>query len=74
MGRHLHFDCFNGVSGDMTLGALVDLGVDAGELAKRLAGLPIGHFKLRPEKIKRAGIMGTRMHVEVHEDHDHHHH
>ncbi len=74
MVKHLHFDCFNGISGDMTLGALVDLGVEVGDLEERLSGLPIGQFHLRAEKIKRAGIMGTLVHVEVQEDpHKHSH-
>lgn len=72
--RHLHFDCFNGISGDMTLGALVDLGVPPEKIEQGLAALPIGPFKLRAEKIKRAGIVGTLVHVEVEEDpHPHAH-
>lgn len=74
MSTHLHFDCFNGVSGDMTLGALVDLGVDPDDLQRRLSGLPIGEFSLKAEKVKRAGIVGTHIHVEVEEDpHGHAH-
>lgn len=72
--RHLHFDCFNGVSGDMTLGALVDLGVDPAELAGRLSGLPFA-FELKSERVKRQGIMGTLVRVEAGEvaDDDHAH-
>ena len=68
MGRHLHFDCFNGISGDMTLGALVDLGLEVSDLEKGLARLPIGEFHLKAERVKRSGIVGTRLHVEVEED------
>lgn len=72
--KHLHFDCFNGISGDMTLGALVDLGVDIAALEAGLRGLPIGPFTLRAEKVKRSGIVGTKVHVEVEEDpHPHAH-
>lgn len=74
MTRHLHFDCFNGISGDMTLGALVDLGLDLGDLQRRLAALPVGPFRLTAEKIKRQGIVGTKVRVEVSEDaHPHAH-
>lgn len=74
MPKRLHFDCFNGISGDMTLGALVDLGVNLDELKSGLSRLPVGAFNLRAEKVKRAGIVGTLVHVEVEEDpHKHAH-
>lgn len=71
--RHLHFDGFCGISGDMILGALVDLGVDCAAIQQRLAGLPIGPFRLRAEPLKRQGIVGTQVHVEVEEEHAHRH-
>lgn len=74
LGKHLHFDCYSGVSGDMTLGALVDLGVPVDEIARPLKALPIGPVELRAEKIIRHGIEGTQVHVEVHEDHHAHRH
>ncbi len=71
---HLHFDCFSGISGDMLLGALVDLGAPLAEIERQLAALPIGPFSLRAEKLMRQGIEGTRVHVEVQEDpHAHRH-
>lgn len=74
MSKTLRFDCFNGVSGDMILGALVDLGLDCGELETRLRGLPVGEFHLKAERVKRQGIMGTKVDVEVQEDpHGHAH-
>ena len=71
---HLHFDCYSGISGDMTLGALVDLGVSVEVIEQQLKGLPIGLFSLRAEKIKRQGLMGTRVHVNVEEDEHAHRH
>lgn len=68
MALHLHFDAFNGISGDMTLGALVDLGVRVDDLKAGLARLPMGPFDLRVEPVKRSGIVGTRVHVEVAEE------
>lgn len=68
MPRHLHFDCFSGISGDMMLGALVDLGLDPAELEKGLRGLPIGPLRLSAEKVDRSGITGTKVHVEVDEE------
>ena len=71
---HLHFDPYSGISGDMSLGALVDLGVSVDDLQSALASLPIGPLALRAERVKRAGIMGTRVHVEVNEDEKPHRH
>ena len=41
MTRVLYFDCFSGISGDMTLGALLDAGVPLDELTRRLGSLAI---------------------------------
>lgn len=74
---HLHFDCYSGLSGDMTLGALADLGVDAGAILTALKKLDIGPLDLRPERVMRQGVGGTRMIVEVEEEpgaHRHLHH
>lgn len=72
--NHLHFECYSGISGDMILGALVDLGVELARIEQGLKGLPIGEFALRAEQVKRQGIVGTRVHVEVEEEpHVHRH-
>ena len=39
--RVLYFDCFSGIAGDMTLGALIDLGLDVEALRAALATLPL---------------------------------
>jgi uncharacterized protein (DUF111 family) len=41
MARVLYLDCFSGISGDMTLGALCDVAVDVGELRTMLNGLAV---------------------------------
>ena len=73
-GKHLHFDCYSGVSGDMTLGALVDLGVPVEAIERELKRLPMGPFALRAEKLMRQGMAGTRVHVEVEEEPKAHRH
>lgn len=74
MSLHLHIDAFNGISGDMMLGALVDLGVSLDSIREGLAGLPIGDFDLVAEPVKRSGIVGTRVRVLVEEEaHPHAH-
>ena len=62
-----YFDCFSGVSGDMILGALVDAGLELGDLEGELSKLPVRGFRLRTEKTTRRGISGTRFSVDVHE-------
>jgi uncharacterized protein (TIGR00299 family) protein len=75
----LYFDCFAGISGDMALGALLDMGVDVSFLCEELAKLQIDdEFELRVSKTMRHGIMGTDLHVchaasEEEKDHAHAH-
>src|SRR5512142_511148 len=58
-----YFDCFSGISGDMTLGALVDAGVSIDVLRSELAKLNLPGYELKSEKVKRAGIAATKVHV-----------
>ncbi len=63
--RVLYYDCFAGISGDMNLGALVDLGVDPGYLEKELGKLNIEGFHLEVKPDMRKGISGTKVTVVV---------
>jgi hypothetical protein len=58
-----YFDCFSGISGDMTLGALVDAGVSIDALRAELAKLNLSGYELKAEKVKRSGIAATKVHV-----------
>ncbi|MDR1625989.1 MAG: LarC family nickel insertion protein, partial [Spirochaetia bacterium] len=58
--RTLHFECSAGISGDMALGAFVDLGVDPAWLRAELEKLGLGGWKLEFAREGRGGIMGTR--------------
>jgi len=70
----LYFDCFSGISGDMTLGAMVDLGVPEDYLIEELQKLQIDQeFSLKFEKTQKMGITGTKAHVELHGHHHHNH-
>lgn len=61
-----YFDCFSGISGDMTLGALVDAGVPPDLLTEKLSTLQLdSEFALRFEKSTKHGISGTRAIVET---------
>jgi uncharacterized protein (TIGR00299 family) protein len=58
-----YFDCFSGISGDMTLGALVDAGADIDALRKELAKLNLTGYELKAERVMRSGIAATKVHV-----------
>ncbi len=61
----LYYDCFAGISGDMNLGAMLDLGVDQKYLLKELGNLPVDSYKIKVYKDKRGGITGTKFDVIV---------
>ena len=63
----LHFDCFSGISGDMTLAALVDLGVDEQQIRNGLASLQLP-IEVAFEPVKRCGIRALYARVEVGEE------
>ncbi|MBN1363470.1 MAG: nickel pincer cofactor biosynthesis protein LarC [Syntrophaceae bacterium] len=67
----LYYDCFAGISGDMNLGAMLDLGVDQKFLLKELGKLPVGSYKLKVYQDKRGGITGTKVDVVVTSHHRH---
>ena len=58
--RILYYDCFAGISGDMNLGALIDLGVDPDYLKTELEKLNIEGFHLEIQKDIRKGVSGTK--------------
>jgi uncharacterized protein (TIGR00299 family) protein len=60
-----YFDCFSGISGDMTLGALVDAGVSIDSLRSELAKLGLPGYEITAEKVKRFGIAATKVNVVI---------
>jgi uncharacterized protein (TIGR00299 family) protein len=80
--KHLHFECVGGASGDMILGALIELGVSLEAVKSALAALPLGSFDLIAERGESQHISGLRLRVIVEghpeaaepaEPHDHNH-
>jgi len=77
MNRILFYDCFAGISGDMNLAALIDLGVDPAYLFNELKKLGVDEFEIKCQKDIKRGITGTRVEVivkEHHHNHNHHQH
>jgi uncharacterized protein (TIGR00299 family) protein len=58
--RILYFDCFNGASGDMILGALLDAGLPLEALKAALGSLAIEDFEVTTERVLRAGVSATK--------------
>ncbi len=72
--RVLYFDTFNGVAGDMILGALLDMGLPLEYLRSELGKLNLTGYELQAEPILREGLRGTNFHVLMGKDHSHHGH
>jgi uncharacterized protein (TIGR00299 family) protein len=72
--RILHFDCFSGISGDMTVGALRDLGVSESVFHEAVAALGLGdEVHLHFHRAVRQGISGWKFDVHAHSHHGEHH-
>ena len=56
MGKTLYLECYSGISGDMTVAALLDLGADQEVLGKVLASLPVQGFETKISRVKKSGI------------------
>lgn len=75
--RVIYFDAFSGLSGDMTVGALIALGVDLARIEAELARLPLGGFSLRASRREVHGIQACKLDVVLEHEHDedaHHSH
>jgi uncharacterized protein (TIGR00299 family) protein len=59
----LYYDCFAGISGDMNLGAMIDLGVEPEFLREELRKIEIGSYEIQVKKDQRRGIFGTKVDV-----------
>lgn len=65
MARHLHFDCFSGVSGDMVLGALVSAGLSWADLINGLKRLHLTGYRLRKREVHRGALPAIKVDVIV---------
>jgi len=60
-----YFDCFSGISGDMTLGALLDLGVPLKWLKEQLHRVPLADFDIIVSPVQRHGIHAASVQVDI---------
>ncbi len=65
--RAAYFDCFSGISGDMVLGALVDLGWPIEELKRELKKLDLFDYEITAKKVSKQGILSTQIKIHVKE-------
>lgn len=82
-GRWLHIDCFSGIAGDMTLAALIDLGVPKSVVTEALAAVGLGDVELTFAAVTRSSLAGLHLRarrgaeiitpVEAEHDHAHDH-
>src|SRR6266705_83543 len=75
--KTLYFDCFAGISGDMTIGALLDLGLDFDYLKTELKKLPVEGYELRASRVMRSNLSAMKFDVLMEgagENHRHEHH
>jgi pyridinium-3,5-bisthiocarboxylic acid mononucleotide nickel chelatase len=67
----VYFDCFSGISGDMTLGALVDAGCAVEHLRGELRGLQVSGWELTAEKVWKNGMAATYVRVKTEDQSKH---
>ncbi len=63
VGRHLHVNCFSGISGDMMLGALVDAGLSWAALVNGLKRLKLSGYQLRKREVRRGALPAIKVDV-----------
>lgn len=68
----LYLECFSGISGDMTVAALLDLGADEKKLLAALGSLPLSGYRIEITEVRKSGIRAKDFNVILDEEnHDH---
>jgi pyridinium-3,5-bisthiocarboxylic acid mononucleotide nickel chelatase len=71
--RIAYLDCASGISGDMTLGALVDAGANLSEIQAAIDSLGLPSCRLAATEVKKRGFRATQIKVEHEPEHKHRH-
>mgnify|MGYP005763721255 CR=1 FL=1 len=74
MSNQLYLDCPSGISGDMAVAALLDLGADENVLRQALKSLPVSGYEVKISRVVKSGLDACDFNVildKAHENHDH---
>lgn len=74
MGQTLYLECNAGISGDMTVAALLDLGADEGVLRRVLDSMSLPGFEIEVGRVKKAGLDVCDFRVKLDDEHENHDH
>jgi uncharacterized protein (DUF111 family) len=69
--KTLYLDLFSGISGDMFIAALIDLGVEERQLERELKKLGLAGYHLHVSRARKKGIEGVKFDVHVADAHEH---
>lgn len=72
--KAIYFECYGGISGDMTVAALLDMGADERELRRQLATLPLKGFSVEISRVKKSGLDCCDFNVVLEEQYHNHDH
>ncbi|PAY19272.1 TIGR00299 family protein [Rhodopirellula sp. SM50] len=73
MTRFAYFDCFSGISGDMTLGALIDLGADAAAIEAAIRSMGLPDLSITASDVKKCGFRAVSVQINHPPEHAHRH-
>lgn len=71
--RIAYFDCFSGISGDMVLGAFVDLGVPIERIRDGVASMGLPEIRITSEVVKKNGFRAVKVHIDHPPENRHRH-
>ena len=74
MGKTLYLECYSGISGDMTVAALLDLGADRAALDRVLKSLKVSGFETKISRVVKSGIDACDFDVVLDKEHENHDH